>query len=160
MAICWTVSYTHLAGKRKEEKSPLLDCLRKEDVSERKEFTVHKRVCGNCADVCPNRANVLIEVPEDVYKRQLSYTVSVYRALLDLCGTVVLHWCGVDLQKEKRKQKRMSILSVVLPAYNEEQMVGKTCRVLHEVLSGAGISYELVLVNDGSKDNTWNERCV
>lgn len=52
------------AGKRKEEKSPLLDCLRKEDVSERKEFTVHKRVCGNCADVCPNRANVLIEVPE------------------------------------------------------------------------------------------------
>ena len=78
-------------------------------------------------------------------------------ALLDLCGTVVLHWCGVDLQKEKRKQKRMSILSVVLPAYNEEQMVGKTCRVLHEVLSGAGISYELVLVNDGSKDNTWNE---
>ena len=52
------------AGKRKEEKSPLLDCLRKEDVSARKEFTVHKRVCGNCADVCPNRANVLIEVPE------------------------------------------------------------------------------------------------
>lgn len=52
------------AGKRKEEKSPLLDCLSKEDVSERKEFTVHKRVCGNCADVCPNRANVLIEVPE------------------------------------------------------------------------------------------------
>ena len=52
------------AGKRKEEKSPLLDCLRKEAVSEKKEFTVHKRICGNCADVCPNRANVLIEVPE------------------------------------------------------------------------------------------------
>ena len=51
----------------------------------------------------------------------------------------------------------MSRLSVVLPAYNEELMVGKTCRVLHEVLSGAGISYELVLVNDGSKDNTWDE---
>ena len=45
----------------------------------------------------------------------------------------------------------MGRLSVVLPAYNEELMVGKTCRVLHEVLSGAGISYELVLVNDGSK---------
>ena len=27
----------------------------------------------------------------------------------------------------------MSILSVVLPAYNEEQMVGKTCRVLGHV---------------------------
>ncbi len=51
----------------------------------------------------------------------------------------------------------MGRLSVVLTAYNEELMVGKTCRVLHEVLSGAGISYELVLVNDGSKDRTWDE---
>ena len=51
----------------------------------------------------------------------------------------------------------MSRLSVVLPAYNEELMVGKTCRVLHEVLSEAGISYELVVVDDGSKDKTWDE---
>ena len=40
-----------------------------------------------------------------------SYTVSVYRALLDLCGTVVLHWCGVDLQKEKRNKKDEYIIS-------------------------------------------------
>ena len=52
------------AGKRTEEKSPLLDCLKKNGVGGKKEFTGHKRVCGNCADVCPNRANVLIEVPE------------------------------------------------------------------------------------------------
>lgn len=51
----------------------------------------------------------------------------------------------------------MSKLSVVLPAYNEELMVGKACRVLREILNGAGISYELVLVNDGSRDNTWEE---
>ncbi len=51
----------------------------------------------------------------------------------------------------------MSRLSVVLPAYNEELMAAKTCRVLKEVLDGAGIAYELVLVDDGSKDNTWNE---
>ena len=50
-----------------------------------------------------------------------------------------------------------NILSVVLPAYNEGLMVGKTCRVLGEVLKGAGIPYELVLVNDGSSDNTWEE---
>ena len=51
----------------------------------------------------------------------------------------------------------MSLLSVVLPAYNEELMVGKTCRVLHDILTKAGIRYELVLVNDGSKDRTWEE---
>ena len=49
------------------------------------------------------------------------------------------------------------MLSVVLPAYNEGLMIGKTCRVLREVLEGAGIPYELVLVNDGSSDNTWEE---
>ena len=52
------------AGKQTEEKSPLLDCLKKKDAPKVKEFTRHKRVCGNCTDVCPNRANVLIEVPE------------------------------------------------------------------------------------------------
>lgn len=51
----------------------------------------------------------------------------------------------------------MSRLSIVLPAYNEELMVGKTCKVLKEELEKAGIAYELVLVDDGSKDRTWEE---
>lgn len=51
----------------------------------------------------------------------------------------------------------MDRLSVVLPAYNEELMVGKTCRVVGKILAEAGISYELVVVDDGSKDGTWNE---
>ncbi len=51
----------------------------------------------------------------------------------------------------------MSVLSVVLPAYNEELMIAKTCRALRGVLSEAGIDYELVLVDDGSQDNTWRE---
>ena len=51
----------------------------------------------------------------------------------------------------------MNRLSVVLPAYNEELMVGKTCRVLREVLTEAEIPYELVVVNDGSADGTWAE---
>ena len=51
----------------------------------------------------------------------------------------------------------MNKLSVVLPAYNEELMVGKTCRVLAQVLTEAQIPYELVVVNDGSSDRTWEE---
>ena len=51
----------------------------------------------------------------------------------------------------------MNKLSVVLPAYNEELMVGKTCRVLAQVLTEAQIPYELVVVNDGSRDRTWDE---
>ena len=51
----------------------------------------------------------------------------------------------------------MSVLSVVLPAYNEELMIAKTCSVLKQVLTDAEIAYELVLVNDGSRDRTWEE---
>ena len=51
----------------------------------------------------------------------------------------------------------MNKLSVVLLAYNEELMVGKTCRVLAQVLTEAQIPYELVVVNDGSSDRTWEE---
>ena len=50
----------------------------------------------------------------------------------------------------------MSRLSVVLPAYNEEQILAKTCRTLKEILSFSEIEYELVFVDDGSSDKTWN----
>ena len=49
----------------------------------------------------------------------------------------------------------MSRLSVVLPAYNEEQMLAKTCRTLKKILDLAEINYELVIVDDGSTDQTW-----
>lgn len=49
----------------------------------------------------------------------------------------------------------MSRLSVVLPAYNEEQMLAKTCRTLKKILDLAEINYEMVIVDDGSTDQTW-----
>lgn len=51
----------------------------------------------------------------------------------------------------------MSMLSVVLPAYNEEKMLGKAADVISKILEDANINYELIFVNDGSKDNTWSE---
>ena len=52
-------------------------------------------------------------------------------------------------KEAKMRNDIMSKLSVVLPAYNEELMVGKTCRVLAQVLTEAKIPYELVVMNDG-----------
>ena len=49
----------------------------------------------------------------------------------------------------------MSRLSVVLPAYNEEQMLAKTCRTLKKILDLAEINYELVIGDDGSTEQTW-----
>lgn len=49
------------------------------------------------------------------------------------------------------------MLSVILPAYNEEKMIQKAADTLDGILAGAGIAYELVFVDDGSKDATWQE---
>ncbi len=46
-------------------------------------------------------------------------------------------------------------LSVVIPAYNEEESVGPLYKELHEVLSALGKTYEIIFVDDGSTDATF-----
>lgn len=51
----------------------------------------------------------------------------------------------------------MKLLSVILPAYNEEKMIEKARDTLGRILSEQDIPYEIVFVDDGSKDQTWSE---
>lgn len=51
----------------------------------------------------------------------------------------------------------MALLSIVLPAYNEEQNIANTTKVLSEMLEVAEIEYELIFVSDGSRDGTFSE---
>ena len=48
------------------------------------------------------------------------------------------------------------MLSVIIPAYNEEEMIPITAGTIDGILKEAGIEHELLFINDGSKDNTWN----
>lgn len=50
-------------------------------------------------------------------------------------------------------------LSVILPAYNEEKMIRKAQEALNKVLGEAGIPHEIVFVDDGSTDGTWEVVC-
>ena len=47
------------------------------------------------------------------------------------------------------------MLSIVIPAYNEEKMIWKTTEVVSGIMEREKIPFELVFVNDGSKDQTW-----
>ena len=51
----------------------------------------------------------------------------------------------------------MALLSIVLPAYNEEQNIANTARVLSELLAANQIDYELIFISDGSRDATYEE---
>lgn len=49
------------------------------------------------------------------------------------------------------------MLSVIIPAYCEEEMISITAKRVSEILKKAEIPYEILFVNDGSKDATWDK---
>ncbi|MDR0898665.1 MAG: glycosyltransferase family 2 protein [Oscillospiraceae bacterium] len=46
------------------------------------------------------------------------------------------------------------VFSVVIPCYNEQEVLSATWERLHGVMEGMGEPYELIFINDGSRDNT------
>ncbi len=48
-------------------------------------------------------------------------------------------------------------ISIVIPVYNEEESVDLLCEKLWEALESLSLSYEAVLVDDGSSDRTWEK---
>lgn len=49
------------------------------------------------------------------------------------------------------------MISIVLPAYNEEKMVGIAAKTIGELMQKENIDYELLFIDDGSKDKTWEQ---
>ena len=46
------------------------------------------------------------------------------------------------------------VLSVIVPCYNEEEAIGECHARLSAVLAGMQTAYEIVYVDDGSRDRT------
>lgn len=53
----------------------------------------------------------------------------------------------------------IKLLSVVMPARDESGCIAETVEKLHTELRAAGIEHEIVVVDDGSTDETWNILC-
>src|SRR2546426_10070901 len=49
----------------------------------------------------------------------------------------------------------LSLLSVIIPAQNEAGCLGSTIEHLHVELRLQNVPHEIVVVDDGSADNTW-----
>ena len=49
------------------------------------------------------------------------------------------------------------MLSVILPVYNEEQNIDRAYQAIKDVLKPENIEFELVFVNDGSKDSSFEK---
>jgi len=57
---------------------------------------------------------------------------------------------------ENREKNDEVMLSVVIPAYKEEKRIGNTLLSLDKYLSPLGFNYEIIVVIDGSPDNTFS----
>ncbi len=51
---------------------------------------------------------------------------------------------------DKRK-----LVSIVIPCYNEEKNIDRTFDQLLDLVDGHKYNFEIIAVNDGSKDKTW-----
>ena len=54
----------------------------------------------------------------------------------------------------------MSVLSVIIPSYNEEANIERTAETIGRILSEAKIEYELLFISDGSSDKTYELVCA
>lgn len=61
--------------------------------------------------------------------------------------------------RHARKSDLMASLSVVIPVYNGAQSLPTLISRLEPVLSRLTGAYEAILVNDGSRDNSWDVIC-
>src|SRR5215475_10022861 len=59
------------------------------------------------------------------------------------------------MDSQLQASRRHSI-SVVTPVYNGEASIVELCRRLAEVLPRISTEYEIILVNDGSRDRSWD----
>ncbi len=48
-------------------------------------------------------------------------------------------------------------LSVVIPVFNEEESVREMSDWIERVCSGAGLSFEIIFIDDGSTDSSWDK---
>lgn len=62
--------------------------------------------------------------------------------------------CGVILSTDLPMKK---LISIVIPAYNEEKYLVPTVEHLWSVINPLNYRFEIILVNDGSRDNTWEQ---
>jgi glycosyltransferase involved in cell wall biosynthesis len=56
-------------------------------------------------------------------------------------------------------KRKNPTISVIIPAFNEETGIAHAIDEIKNVLSGCPVDYELIIVDDGSRDNTYQEIC-
>jgi dolichol-phosphate mannosyltransferase len=76
-------------------------------------------------------------------------------ALLMTASTKLPNALALGTNASVRNLSRLTLLSVVIPCYNEEEVLPLLYKRLTEAAAAWGVDYEVILVDDGSRDKTW-----
>ena len=60
----------------------------------------------------------------------------------------------MTIDSNAQNQNEGSLISIVIPAFNEEKAIGETLQDLESTLKSSRRTYEIIVVDDGSKDTT------
>jgi glycosyltransferase involved in cell wall biosynthesis len=52
------------------------------------------------------------------------------------------------------------MISFIIPAHNEERLIGRTLAAIHEAAGGLGVDYEIIVADDASTDATAKHRGI
>src|SRR5262249_9444805 len=76
----------------------------------------------------------------------------------------VRHWCSSHSSYRRwrasarrartRAPPGVTVLSFIVPAHNEEQLLGRTLAAIHAAARASGESYEIIVADDASTDAT------
>lgn len=69
------------------------------------------------------------------------------------CGNPLIHPSGCRIIDNNRGTHGM--VSVVIPAYNEESGIERAVQVIEKILAECDIDYEILVIDDGSSDRTY-----
>lgn len=60
---------------------------------------------------------------------------------------------------DKMMERTNKLLSIIVPAMNEEENIAALTASVKDAMESNGIAYELIIIDDGSRDGTWDEIC-
>src|ERR1700746_4094816 len=63
--------------------------------------------------------------------------------------------CGQPLTEASRRPESKVVLSVLVPVHNESAQIAQNLSLIHAETSKTGVPVEIIVVDDGSTDNTW-----
>jgi dolichol-phosphate mannosyltransferase len=66
-----------------------------------------------------------------------------------------MKFCGRSCETAEAKRDDLHLLSVVIPARDEEGCIASTVEHLRDELRAYNVPHEIVVVDDGSRDRTW-----